>query len=616
MLSNLFKLFLSTALIAQPAFAQNAINTSEQFPGINYQRNFVKNPGAEKNKSNVTDASTIVTRSTSTPLEGAASFSIDATASAQLVKFDTNTLDNSLKGQNCEAKFVGSGDATLYKAYVEQGSTKVTADLTLTFPTYSQPYSINFPCGDLSSNSHLVIESTGNGAAIKVDSVYTGLATNLGSAPVVASALYTGNPPTGTLAGSYNTVIFGTQVIDTANAYSGGTYTVPMTSSCSISAEIRVGAVSASVGNSLSLAIHKNGSELYSKPSVIDVSSNSTLWADINVQGTPLVAGDLITIKAQTNVTTPTYTSGAAVQQFFSIVCYGTNQQSINSNNTPGSWSGYHANDCQWTTTSTSFVTPSADATCTFTESTNVNFGTVASSGAKTPGVVFTPQSVGKYYICATVDGGANSTASAFTSYSLNDGSTTIAESTIRDPVGGTTVSVPLCGIYDVASISAKTMSVQMKVGSGTGYIDYATALGRAINWSIVQITSAFPAPLLVGSVTSNTSGQERIERVSFGGASAHTNCTSTPCTVSSQSGSWVSSVTRSGTGVYSISIAAGMFSSAPICTCIGKGVGSTNGWCQMTDTPNSTSAVPLQTLNSAGAFVDNAVEVICMGPR
>src|SRR5690606_7714105 len=40
----------------------------------------------------------------------------------------------------------------------------------------------------------------------------------------------------------------------------------------------------------------------------------------------------------------------------------------------PGSWSGYHGNDCSFARTNTAYGDPAADASCTFTERTNQNF--------------------------------------------------------------------------------------------------------------------------------------------------------------------------------------------------------------------------------------------------
>jgi hypothetical protein len=181
-----FLFFLLTVLqVYTPVYGQQATGKVVEgtlFPGIIHLRNFTKNQGAEKNILNLTTSASIVTRSTSTPLQGTASFAIDGTSSGQTVKFDADTLENLLSYQNCEARFNYSGDASLYKAYVEQGSTKVTTDLTLLNSTGTQSASIPFACGDLSSNSHLVIETTSaSAAAIKVDNVYLGAATSLGT---------------------------------------------------------------------------------------------------------------------------------------------------------------------------------------------------------------------------------------------------------------------------------------------------------------------------------------------------------------------------------------------------------------------------------------------------
>jgi hypothetical protein len=60
----------------------------------------------------------------------------------------------------------------------------------------------------------------------------------------------------------------------------------------------------------------------------------------------------------------------------------------------------------------------------------------------------------------------------------------------------------------------------------------------------------------------SSTGTAERIERVYVG-----TSCVSTPCTVTSKSGTtWVSSVSRSATGTYSVNVAANTFSATPSC--------------------------------------------------
>lgn len=147
------------------------------------------------------------------------------------------------------------------------------------------------------------------------------------------------------------------------------------------------------------------------------------------------------------------------------------------------SWSGYHANDCAWTSASASFADPADDASCTFTERVNNNFGTVTSFGSKKPGITFTPAATGRYYVCATILA-YNDTATNYATFSLTDGTTEIAEGSARYP---NLLSTPICGIYNATSTSSKTIKVQFKrISAGSAVIDGSNA--NAIEWSIFSI--------------------------------------------------------------------------------------------------------------------------------
>ena len=91
------------------------------------------------------------------------------------------------------------------------------------------------------------------------------------------------------------------------------------------------------------------------------------------------------------------------------------------------------------------------------------------------------------------------------------------------------------------------------------------------------------PAPVLVGSITSQATGALRFEFLQFGGGAsgglATSSCTSTPCTVANQSGSWISSVTRGSTGVYTATVASGIFSSPPNLCSKCRAVWRCNNW-------------------------------------
>lgn len=139
----------------------------------------------------------------------------------------------------------------------------------------------------------------------------------------------------------------------------------------------------------------------------------------------------------------------------------------------------------------------------------------------------------------------------------------------------------------------------------------YTFAAGGSVTLNfwvpIVGWSGSQNAPLLIGSVTSGTSGMERVERVQVSSA-----CASSPCTISSQSGSWITSVTRTGTGNYVANFGSNMFSSAPTCVCSTGFVSSITS-CVVSSI--TTSSVGVATVNSTGA-VDDTINLICMGPR
>lgn len=134
------------------------------------------------------------------------------------------------------------------------------------------------------------------------------------------SALYTGAPPTGTLTNAYNTTTFGTKVKDSHNAYSSGSYTIPVNGIYSIHATSRQLATYAA-GNIAIMAIFIDGAQNYTNIA----TAHSTQTADmpsVQAHGVPLLAGQVVTIRSYNDATTPTFSS-VANQNYFSIVKTG-----------------------------------------------------------------------------------------------------------------------------------------------------------------------------------------------------------------------------------------------------------------------------------------------------
>lgn len=242
----IFTVFLTALFAVAPAVAQvRDVTPGSITPGFFSTTNYIKNPSCLANKNDITDSSSIVTRITSGGLVDGKSCQIDATAGSQLVKFTMKTFDNSTKGQNCEARFIYTGDASLYQAYVEEGgsSTQVSGTVTLTNAgSNSRTASLAFPCGDPADAKRLVIASTGNGATIQTALGYGGLVTNVGDANVdteIVSYSPTFNSTTGHSASNgwwYRKgdkyVIGGSVLWNGAGA--GTTFTVSTPSSCTI----------------------------------------------------------------------------------------------------------------------------------------------------------------------------------------------------------------------------------------------------------------------------------------------------------------------------------------------------------------------------------------------
>lgn len=134
------------------------------------------------------------------------------------------------------------------------------------------------------------------------------------------SALYTGAPPTGTLSGSFSVTTYGSKIKDSHNAYSGGTYTVPVSGTYTITAQS--GATGTfSAGKESSIAIFVDGVQKYR--GYIELSSAVSLTTpNVSVTSIPLLAGQAVTIQSMTTATTPAYVATASFN-YFSITRTG-----------------------------------------------------------------------------------------------------------------------------------------------------------------------------------------------------------------------------------------------------------------------------------------------------
>jgi hypothetical protein len=255
--------------------------------------------------------------------------------------------------------------------------------------------------------------------------------------------------------------------------------------------------------------------------------------------------------------------------------------------------------------------------------------GTTCSAANESIGIAFSVPTAGSVYACLTFThsystGNPGSLGEVFKIVETTNTSSTIVTSgnervSTGDQNGGIShdvrLPVKICSTFNFSSSGLKTLRLTHQL-SASGTINANDILAdnateRSVHWEIFPVTQNTPAPLLVGSVTSNSSGLERVERATIG-ASGNTPCSSSPCTISRQSGSWLTSVTRSGTGLYTINFSNGIFSDAPSCAFQQY---SFSGGCKIL-TAESVSSVGIECVNISNASQDASFRVICMGPR
>lgn len=263
--------------------------------------------------------------------------------------------------------------------------------------------------------------------------------------------------------------------------------------------------------------------------------------------------------------------------------------------------------------------------------------GTTCSVGNEQPGLSFTP--LGNFpqdiQVCAefTHDFNLNTSSNTFYAFqiveTLNNSQTIIQEGKSRIESGATSGSfsqgfgkpINLCGTFTLTSPGQRTFRVMYETsfsGSGTTanlmLADGAASVGqRDIHMTARPLTMTGTQLVIPSGVLSNAT-TERIERIRAAGATDVTACTASPCTQYRESGDWVNTFTRLGTGRYVMTIHAGIFSAPPVCLFVSNvqtrllSAGGSN--C----TTATDCTVNWDNLSLAGT--DAVSDIICMGPR
>jgi hypothetical protein len=280
-------------------------------------------------------------------------------------------------------------------------------------------------------------------------------------------------------------------------------------------------------------------------------------------------------------------------------------QQVLNASTSPANWSG--TSTLSGSTAATGGPTDPGSVAGTVATIASQNITCVAATSLV--GVTCTVPTIGMYHFCysgSDFNSGTNGTDYAIIADGSNNALTGLQ--TTVSSTANAWVGAGQCVNY-AATATTFTLKVRGYVSAGTGGFS-------ASSFSIVSLNTPIGAAIINNSITTNAAGAWRHEVVSFGGSAsggaATSACTSSPCTIAVQTGSWVSSVTRTAAGSYTVTFSAGMFSAPPQCVCI-SGVGGvvTPTYCGYGLPVPSTSSVGIYT-----SGIDNAAVVSCDGPR
>lgn len=600
---------------------------------------------------------------------GNAALSWDASAASQVLSNTAVTIPAGLYAANGLARCMFKTTATDYVLQAYNGSS-ILASATIPASTQYQQYGVNFPFPSSGSVSLRVV-SASDAAVIYMDDCYVGPAANLQS--VNQASLYATMKVTG-CSGSFTRSSATTSYADFTPPASGCSYatTGPAEAPTTFLPAIRlknlppgrykfeyegyIGATNSTTIGCLfrfsdgtnasdSEAYIYNNTNIYT-PNMSGFIEYTTAQSDITVR----VQSRAESGSTQSCATTGVTSSPGVIRVYrfpsTSELAYRPDQvawrvdANISGANVSlgtaavSSYTGAQSASLSLTQNSGSIATQIG---C---DSTNPPTGTTCAVGNEQPDISFTVPSAGSVLACASFSHsltlaatGAAQTAFQIVETAINS-QTIIQEGKSRlthyqdnaavAAAKGYSVPFRVCGVFNFASAGQKMLRLffeqEIVVPSILGssiLADASAAIGqRDIHWEVYPITQSIPAPLLVGSVTSNSTGLERVERAYVHNGS-NSNCTTSPCSGVSQSGSWLTSVTRTGTGDYTLNIASGIFSTTPFCICNARidGISAAYG-CRATILGSTATAVGLSLADMADTRRDGLFQVICMGPR
>ena len=654
------KLFLGLGLIFS-TIAHGAVTEPDRAL-VERARNLLSNGGFESSTAtwSATGGTAASVTATANVGLGNAALSWDASAASQILSNTAVTIPSGLYAANGLARCMFKTTATDYVLQAYDG-TNVLASATIPATTQYQQYGVNFPFPSSGSVSLRVV-SASNAAVIYMDDCYVGPAANLQS--VNQAQLYgsirwavtagcewtTGNSnntltdfaadtdcPTPTVSGyakapstkvpriefdslppgQYMVISTGffapatgsVTALGTVELYDGtsnsGTASLRANGSIGIAeeyADVVVGYFNkSSTQSNVSIRPRAKTTTNFNNPYIINSSADQAGEFRIDVYRFPSTSElayrpDQVAWRVDANISGANPSLGTAAVSSYTELTNGSLVLTQNSG---------------------SIATQIACASGT------ASSGTTCTAANESVGIVFTTPTAGDVLACVNFSHQYSVSVSSqvISTFQIvettNTSSAIVQEGNSKIQSGTSNNSVfqtpyRLCGTFKFASAGQKTLRLQYEQATfGTVFesVVAADASGtqgqRDIHWEVYPITQSIPAPLLVGSVTSSSSGLEKLDRVAVSNNGT--------CSITSQSSTWTLASTTPVNGGCTLNISG--YSAAPTCSCTANSTANINtAACFMSGASTSTISWRVGVPN--GAYFNEGVNILCQGPR
>lgn len=583
-------------------------------------------------------------------LFGKQSALVDSSATSQSVASDLYTIPKGLYGRACQASIFYLGGDNTYVLKVLDGSSAVVASAA--FPaaaTGPLQFSLPFQCPS-SGTLSLVIASTANGAAMAIDRAYLGEmagVSQISDAKFIGSA-YIDNAScnfttTRSTLGSFDTNASclapqidqnpGPGIIDTTTVTNLPKFTFKSLppGDYVVTAHVTAGQGGGNTGLGISdgtttsgmvgfdntnhIAMNFTGHFSYSNTGdrtfEIVVINESAQEAIIYSDTAGVVAGWRLEIEV-----TKLPSSSQTAFNPATVAWYVDADVSSGASGTGTPGTGYLQ-------VSGATITPRAGSLSTLMpcSGTNVPQAGGCTSGNPEPGISYFQPAPGAVKVCVQSQISFNVGSTQSISYTPAIDWTANADDSVVIKAGtGYSGSNTVTGTYSIDDVFPWTFCQNFNVVSAgqvtfrlnNGFTGSSSAWGIGVqNWTATPLTQQMPMPVLIHSVVSSSSGVEGFERFSV-----TSTCSSDPCTLATHTPG-VTSINRTGTGVYSVNFTASTFSAIPTCVVMPINNGALASLADPSGSTASNFVFDIfNTISGGGPETDGAFYGICMGPK